>query len=172
MHPTWKFTTWDDYNTTDFEVASKFAQCNAWAIVADLVRIEAIYRHGGVYIDADIEPVRPIDAMIDSNSLMLTEQSDEFPGTIWNGVIAAPPKHPLIKIILDYLLGLQGEITCLTSGPTGLHAALRGYYNAIQWMPRTWFSPWDKWTHQDAGIQSETFGMHHYCAAWNLKENH
>lgn len=61
---------------------------------ADILRLEILYRYGGVYVDTDLECLRPVDDVIGD---------DEFvgvclkPGRITNTFIGSAPGHPLLE---------------------------------------------------------------------------
>ena len=72
------------------------------AMRADLFRLLIMYKHGGVYVDVDVTPKRPLRTII--------QESDEFVSGIgqrkdlhqW--IIIACPKHPFIKVALNAVI--------------------------------------------------------------------
>src|ERR1700751_3928150 len=65
-HPDWEFKLWSDDDLREGDWINKahlatFANTRKWPAVADLMRYEILYRHGGVYADADSFSVRPLD---------------------------------------------------------------------------------------------------------------
>jgi len=47
-------------------------QNGAGPIKADFWRVCILYKYGGVYVDADIEPIKPIDSFLESDTSFLT----------------------------------------------------------------------------------------------------
>ena len=60
---------------------------------ADILRLELLHRHGGVYLDADFECLKPIDPLLDGVSCFLGLLDS---GRVSNAVIGAVPGHPLL----------------------------------------------------------------------------
>ena len=87
-----------EWNETNFDIHScryvEEAYANKkWAFVSDVVRVWALYKEGGIYLDTDVEVIRSFDVLLD-NRLFLG-----FEGTQWIGtnVIGAEPNHPIIE---------------------------------------------------------------------------
>lgn len=77
LHPEWEFilwntTTWNDYfrdispHLLDyFNRPEKWSpSSNPWQWRADIARYAILYDTGGVWIDCDLEPLRPIDSLL------------------------------------------------------------------------------------------------------------
>ena len=56
-----------------------------WAFVSDYVRLHALYREGGLYLDTDVEVLRPLDEFLD-NALFTGYEANDF---IMTAVIGA-----------------------------------------------------------------------------------
>ncbi len=61
---------------------------------ADILRLEILYRHGGVYVDADIDRMRPMDDLIAGRNFVGVCLK---PGRMTNTFIASVPEHPLLE---------------------------------------------------------------------------
>jgi mannosyltransferase OCH1-like enzyme len=119
LHPDWTFMEWND-STIDFCSA---LLCEAYVarksnVVSDIARMQALSRHGGVYLDTDIELVGPLDPL-PAEPAFLGIQTKEISLDWLNGAVTGgPPGHWLISLILDYL---ENAIV-----PTGNHHAFTG----------------------------------------------
>lgn len=67
-----------------------------WAFVADYVRLQKIYEHGGVYLDTDIVAIQKLDSLL--NYSFFIGREDKL--HISAGVIGVEKNHFLIKKIL------------------------------------------------------------------------
>ena len=68
---------------------------------ADVVRLELLYEHGGVYLDLDMLIVRPFDEVFASgHSFYISEERAGIRSLI-NAFLAAKPKNEFIKLWLD-----------------------------------------------------------------------
>ena len=73
-----------------------FHLCRDKAEESDLVRLEALWVHGGVYVDSDMELTQPLDWVSDYECLTGWESAN------WYGMafIAAVPEHPAIGALM------------------------------------------------------------------------
>jgi inositol phosphorylceramide mannosyltransferase catalytic subunit len=72
-----------------------------WDGVADLMRYEILFEHGGVYVDADSTSVRPLDHWLLTPPLFAVWESEQHrPGLIANGFIGSVPQHPALAAII------------------------------------------------------------------------
>lgn len=94
LHPDWEFRTYQDPIDTDkFPMtAALWDKCETGAQKADLIRLEALYHHGGVYVDADCRPVGVHDPLRFAYAYAAWEDETTIP----NAVMGAVPRHPAI----------------------------------------------------------------------------
>jgi hypothetical protein len=98
---------------------------------ADFWRIAVVYIHGGYYSDLDIVCNQNIDQFIDPgvDAVFMREVNN-----ISNYFFGAIPKHPVLKMTLDYMIReMQVVVTRETQsfGMHPLHQCVRDYY-AVQ----------------------------------------
>lgn len=107
MHPGWRIRPWSG---TDCDLGKSTYATNAyrrkqWAYCSDYVRLLALHEQGGVYLDTDVELLRPFDLLADG-VLHLGYMHNCALGT---AVIISPPRHPLIGRLLAFYEQLDGE---------------------------------------------------------------
>jgi hypothetical protein len=71
-----------------------------YAFAVDYIRHYAVYTHGGIYLDMDVEIVKPFDQLLDTD-LLLAYTVDESSG-IESGCFGAQKGHPYIKKCMEY----------------------------------------------------------------------
>ena len=76
-----------------------FSYCSDGSMNSNLVRLEALIRWGGIYLDSDVELFRPLDPLVSEN-LVVAEEGDGWLGT---AVLIAPKGHPALYAALDAL---------------------------------------------------------------------
>lgn len=98
--PRWDLRTWrDPLDPADFpETADLWGQCDTGAQRAGLIRLEAIWHHGGIYLDSDVECFRPLDPLLNVGCFVAAWEDHK---TIPDAVFAAPPKHPVTAELID-----------------------------------------------------------------------
>lgn len=92
------------WNEDSFDINSSLFvkeafESKKWAFVSDYVRLYALYTVGGVYIDSDVELLRPIDELLE-NEYAVTGYEDKM--WIPAAVMAAVKNNVWIGTLLDY----------------------------------------------------------------------
>jgi len=60
-----------------------------WAFVADYCRFHAVYNHGGIYMDTDVELFKPLDIFLTNSCFAGTELRESSPGEFFISVDAS-----------------------------------------------------------------------------------
>ncbi len=68
-----------------------------FAFVTDVVRLYALYNEGGVYMDTDVEVLKPLDSILGFKAV----SGFESPTMIPTGLMASEAGLPIIKELLD-----------------------------------------------------------------------
>ena len=109
QNPTWEQVTYrDPIDPADFPLTSPaWSMCGSGAQYAGLIRLEALLDHGGVYLDSDCEPFRPLDPLRSCSAFAGWEDANTVP----DAVLGAEPNHPAIAECLERALESvrQGE---------------------------------------------------------------
>lgn len=103
--------------------------------LADVLAYELIYLYGGIVVNVDIEPIRPMEYLFEyygipeSGAYAPLEDHER----IVNAVLGGPRRHPLYRKILDdlptrYFASPQAEMV-LTTGPQLLTDSIRALSN-------------------------------------------
>ncbi len=93
----WDLNTYHPTNCTYFDQA---VARKAWAFASDYARADILRRHGGVYMDLDVEMLRPIDDLLYHDAYMSFESLSRI--ECGSGMGAAPGNHILEEICKDY----------------------------------------------------------------------
>ncbi len=107
-------------NRKEFEAADKMAA------KSDILRYEIIWRHGGVYIDSDFEPLRPIGKLLEGVGAFF---GDERPDTPCNAILGCVEGDGFFGQVVKALPGSfagRGDIVDKT-GPRFLKREIEGY---------------------------------------------
>ncbi len=168
---------WDETNF-DIETCHYAAQAYSagkYAFVSDVARLHALVSEGGIYLDTDVEVVRPFDQLLDDTAFA------GYAGTahIATSTLAAEPGHPFFKAMLDSYHGrdfikpdgtpdTQTNVALITGmlSERGLKCDGRPTRVAdITIYPFDRFSPYD---YVDGRLRatSDTFAIHRYAQTW------
>lgn len=68
--PQYKIVQWNENNfkVKDFDFAYKAYNDRKWAFVSDYARLWALYNYGGIYLDSDMEILKPLDDLLINES--------------------------------------------------------------------------------------------------------
>ena len=99
--PDYKILEWNEDN---FDVASapKYVQQayeqRRWAFVSDFVRLKALTEMGGVYMDTDVEVIKPLDPYLHHQAFAGFERIDR----VQTGLLACEKDFPLFRDFLAH----------------------------------------------------------------------
>lgn len=177
MHPGWECLTWrDPLDPAEFPLTSpSWPLCQTGAQLAGLVRLELLLTRGGVWLDSDVEPYRPLDVL--RHVPMFAAWEDD--GVIPDAVLGAVPDHPAVAACLDLaLLRLRsGETDWRTgsgawaTGPGVTTTVLQGRDDVLLLPPGSFYPAHyqDKkrvrWS-QVRASNPWAFGAHRWHASW------
>ena len=97
--PDFEILEWNEHNFDVSESPGYVQQayaCKRWAFVSDYVRLKALTEMGGVYMDTDVEVIRPLDPYLNHRAFA----GFEHPERVQTGLLACEPQFPLF---LDFL---------------------------------------------------------------------
>lgn len=166
--PGWNHKTHQDpRDPKEWEMTSPYWHlCKNGATRANLVRLEALYKFGGIYLDSDIELIRPIDDLLNLECFAVYEVKKR----IANGVMGSMPEHPAIKQALDVLIETLHTNYNPPIGPTSLTKAWKNRTDVVILNPETFYPYYYTEKHKakdDFSKNPNTYGVHHWNAAWN-----
>lgn len=96
-HPGWKINLWTDKNIPKLRNKKIYDALPMNVTKADLLRLEILYKYGGIYVDADSYCIKPIDNLILGKKCFF---STNFRGYIEINFMGCEANNPTI----DYLL--------------------------------------------------------------------
>ena len=101
--PDWEYMRWDE---TNFDIASaplyvqQAYEARKFAFVSDYVRLWALEKYGGLYMDVDFEVYRPFDELMDKYAAFAGyEGSKRKP--VMQGVLASEPHGAWVRDMLS-----------------------------------------------------------------------
>lgn len=98
-----------------------------WAFVSDYVRLKVVYEHGGIYLDTDVELIKPLDNLLVYNAFFGFEAASQINTGLGFGAVA---KTALINdMMADYqtmsFYNPDGSINYTTCPDINTHVFLR-----------------------------------------------
>ena len=184
--PDYKIMAWNEQN---FDISqNRYAQqayaAKKYAFVSDYARLVVLYEYGGIYLDTDVELVRPLDELLEYKGFIGMEHSAPSPYgrtllvNTGSGVGAEPGCGMIGKMLAAYrnaaFIQETGEPdlrTCTQRDiPLFTKAGLQQKneqqeLDGFLVLPTDCFSPFDYVTER-MHRTSRTFGIHYYQGSW------
>jgi len=103
-NPDYDLVLWNE-DTIDFSIdfVARAYKERKWAKVADFVRLWAVHRHGGIYLDTDVEVVRPLDPLLQYPCFYGFQMEEHPTDWVCNAVFGAEKGHWFLAAALEQL---------------------------------------------------------------------
>ena len=173
---------WDESN---FDFSScKFA-CEAyaagkWAFVSDYARFRILRDHGGVFLDTDVELLRPLDDLLGREAFTGFTKDSSFvnPGLVVASEVGGQVMADAVRRYESMRLAPQQGRVHPQSSPRTLTALLEESYglrrdgslqelDGFTVFPAEYFDPIDPHTGA-MSVTDRTYSIHHYSGTWLL----
>lgn len=176
--PDYEIIRWSEANV-DFDkypyTAQAYKHCR-WGFIPDVVRLDVLYNYGGIYLDTDVELIKPLDNLLELKGFCATEKWGIVNIGGGCGVIK---HHPMIGEMLDYRKGVmfEREDGTLNLGSSGSYETKplldHGFIpnntlqviNGLTVLTSDFFHPFDYMTRETC-ITDNTYAIHHFYGSW------
>lgn len=173
-----------EWNENNFDIHSnKFVEdaynAQKYAFVTDYVRLFVTYTYGGIYMDTDVEVIKPLDCFLKYDAFSGFEKKDALP----TGIMACGKGFPFFKFLMkdyDDLTFVNDpdhwasiiNVKLITRALTNAGAKLNNCFQVVEGFalyPTDYFCPKD----YETGIISlteNTYTIHHFSGSWIPKQ--
>ena len=185
--PEYEIIEWneDNFDLTENRYAREAYEQKKWAFVSDYARLKIVYEQGGIYMDVDVELIKPLDGLTELDGYMGFEK--EIDGQMWIATglgFGARAGHPIVGALLkDYedipFIKEDGRLdteSCPGRNTRTLRTFVLSLDNTKQeidgivFLPTQYLAP-VSYFHRKKEITEHTVSIHHYDGSWlNEKE--
>jgi len=164
LNPGWDIRVWVD--PVDFDGALLqhwYDRPRTGAGRADLIRLDVVYRFGGVYLDTDVFLQQSLEPLSALDHFFCSEDG----WVITNAAFGARKGHPALRALIDDLLADEPSWDLapnVTTGPL-FYARVLQWWEGLILLPRDTFYPY-LWSEQPSDPMPTTFGIHRWAASW------
>lgn len=176
--PDYKIIEWNE-NNFDIKMNSFVQQAyesKKFAFVTDYVRLFALYKYGGVYMDTDVEIIKNIDMFLINSAFSGFESEKQIP----TAIMGAKKGNKWIKVLLDYYdnrdfilkdgsLDTTTNVTIITDITRNtFDIKLNNQYQVLENLtlyPKDYFCPKSYKTGKIT-ITDNTYAIHHFSGSW------
>ena len=168
LHPDWELRTWSDSNQLSWlRLPEVFERQTTHAGRSDVLRYELLYQFGGVYVDTDVEPLRPFDELLDGAPFAGWEDARMICPTVMGGEAKHPALGDLIQNLPRWEMKHRGSPPNLATGPWFLTRRWR-FRDDVRLLEPAAFYPvhWSEKAKLGGSYPLASFAVHHWNAGW------
>lgn len=181
--PEYKLMLWNEktFDVTCCKYVAQAYESRKFAFVTDYVRLWALYEYGGVYMDTDVEVLRPLDDFLKHEAFSGFEDGELIP----TGIMAAKRRHPWIGMLLEDYTDLDfikqdGSFDLTTNvvritrrtmqySPFKQDDTFQELKDGLAIYPKRIFCPKSYDTGRIA-LSRDTATIHHFSSSWHTEE--
>lgn len=175
--PDYEIKRWDE---TNFDVSQnrycrEAYEAKKWAFASDYARLWVLVHEGGIYMDTDVELLRPLDGFLSEEALSGFESKTQIP----TGLMACEESSPFFERLLrdyddrafvkrDGTYNLTTNVVYITEACLQEGLVLNGEKQTVAGFtlyPRDYFCPKDYKTKR-IHLTENTFAIHHFDGSW------
>lgn len=158
LNPDWEMQEWGYGNMPPLVNQEQFDGCGTtWhpgrgdakeasmiqVTQADIAAYEILYLHGGLYLNCDMKPIKPLPPDFCDHDAVLAYELDGW--LISNAFMAAEPKHPLLRTVIDRIPASVSDSTNKSmdwiTGPKLLTAVKKEAHDDVLVWPARYCNP-------------------------------
>ncbi len=174
-----------EWNESNFDIGCcnyvrEAYEAKKWAFVSDVARLYALVTHGGIYLDTDVELIKPLDDILTYEAVSGFETKDRIAAA----VMACVKGHPLFVEFLneyrnshfvneDSSYDLTPNVCRITNTCVKYGLKLDNSLQTIKGFtlfPSDYFYPKNFET-KALTVTDNTYSIHHYDGSWLPEEN-
>lgn len=181
--PDFEFKLWNEsnYSIEGNPVIKKAYLNKNWAFVSDYVRLDVLYREGGIYLDTDVEVINSFSSLLEENCFIGYSQKRFVNNAVMGGVAG----HYFFKEAMEFMIELFVKDKMQITSPRvstkilekhGLKEYGEQRVKDIKVLPKESFFPYNPYDPERPlnqllyrDIKSNTYSIHHYLASWNKR---
>ena len=175
--PDYEIIEWNesnfDLNYNDY--VKEAYEAKKWAFITDVVRLYALVNYGGVYMDTDVEVLKPLDSFLRLEAFSGFEAKERIP----TGIMASEKGASImVELLNDYkgvhfknedgTLDVTTNVTRITDACLKYGLVLNGSnqtVNGFTLFPSDYFCPKDVATRK-INLTENSYTIHHFDGSW------
>lgn len=177
--PDYEVIEWneDNFDINCNQYVKEAYENRKWAFVTDYVRLYVLYHYGGIYMDTDVEVLKPLDVFLENQAFSGFE--DEI--HISTGIIGSVKGHNWIKFLLDdykkrHFIKPNGEFD-YTTNVVRITTLSKKFFNFdpqknyqilkddVVIYPKDYFCP-KSCKNFEINLTKNTYTIHHFNGSW------
>lgn len=184
MNPDWTHRLWRDSDVCLDSNRKQYHACQTYSGKANIMRCQILEQYGGLYLDADFEPRRPLNELdveyqwyVADDFFTIFVGDKQRPEKLANGLIGCIPHHPIMKEMIRRIelidpTQIAVQPSHATTGPRLFSEVCKDKVHMVRVLPSHSFIP----MHYDGRLCSpeqwrNAFAIHHWFSTQHPKIN-
>lgn len=179
--PDWEYKLWneDNFDITSNQYVKEAYEARKFAFVTDYVRLYALNTEGGIYMDTDVEVLKPFDSLLHLSGFIGFEGTKSI--LIGTGTIACQPDGVWVKELIQEYDGARFKLPDgsydMTPNPVRITKIMvknglvqngqEQDYKDMHIFPTEYFCP--RQTTGEFFLTDKTYCDHHFMGSWHEK---
>ena len=170
--PEYEIIFWNE-STIDMndEVVIALLNKRQYAFLSDYIRLIAVSKYGGIYLDTDVELIRSLDPLLSNRVFFSTESEGRPNSAVFGGVCGSEVIQYLIQKFRSRILKKKPYLIA----PEFLIKYIDINNTEIFYTPVECFFPYNPYNYRNkipqllfSDIKLNTYGIHHFASGWKL----
>lgn len=161
--PDYEIKLWNETNSPmDHTYVQAMYQQGKWAFVSDYIRFWALEQEGGIYLDTDMELLKPLDAFLDTSGFVGRSKN----GHIESSIIGVVP-HSLFSQAALAFYDNDTSFDMSDTSPRVISKIINDNPACdIQVYEASYFHPCDEGETLSAEAKEKAYAVHHWAESW------
>lgn len=170
----------DNYDVNSNKFVKEAYHNKKYAFVTDVVRLYALYHFGGIYMDTDVEVLRPLDDFLEYPAFSGFEVEEAIP----TGIMGSEKGSPWVKRELDYYENMsfilsngafntKPNVQIITEHALALGLIPNGKFQIVNdelaIFPKDYFCP-KSYVDGQIYLTERTYTIHHFAGSWHNED--
>ena len=165
----------DNFDINQYHYVKEAYNSRKFAFVTDVVRLYALYNEGGIYMDTDVEVLKPLDSLLKYKAVSGFEAETRIP----TGLMASEKGLPIFNELLsqynkihflndDGSFDLTTNVTRITDTLLKYGLTLNGKEQTIKdftLLPQDYLCP-KSWETGKIKLTDRSLVIHHFAGSW------
>ena len=179
-NPDYEYKLWNESEILRLGLVNEkiFLETNNVGIKSDIARYEILYRFGGIYLDTDMQLIKPFDNFLHTSNFISCINSSYIP-CILNGFIACASNCQITSKLIYTISNNshkpqeRGVATLDFSGPNLLTKTIKNLKLEDDFLilPSQYFYPWPNFLRSSTidkkvFVTSKSYAIHHWEVSW------
>jgi len=171
LHPTWEVRLWQQdsdgcLKSGDRKFKSRYPELLAQACHlsqrSNILRYELVEFYGGIYLDTDMEPVQPIDSIVENvvafAPLMNVFRDGKAQVCLGCAIFGAVPGHPFTRDLVERLKEVDPSVNGSMGSKYFARVASNHLSEVTVFPPHVFYA--------EGHTTSGSVSRHHFCSRW------